>query len=129
MAIFNFLEMAYVEHIWYVAFEGTDWMCVMYKDTTDGPWIGRYRFNYYHSDQPFDEKDKKNVYQMSLKDGGEESRKKMVHTLEIFSTIMTTKMEGECWSLPVQGDAIKAVSVLDKQPWIHKRHVPLDFKE
>ncbi len=52
----------YTLGIWFVHWNGADWMLSIQRPKEGGPWKGSYRFRYHNSPDPFDFTDTKNWY-------------------------------------------------------------------
>jgi hypothetical protein len=117
MAIVDFTNETYIDTVWFLAWDQTDWMATIFKDTAESPWRLTYRFRYYDPSGD-DDKDKKSPYQLRAKDGSEDSLRRL-HDATNLIVGMTEKQfalkVNAC--VPVKGDAHAYYAALEKQPW------------
>ena len=117
--IFEFTPSTYIEHLWFIAIDGTDLMGVLYKDTPDGIWRLTYRFRHYRSDGPWDNKDVKNVWEVKASNS-DEDRDKLRDGFDAMLKASKERFEvKESSSLPIRGGQDKFIAALSKQPWAH----------
>ncbi len=125
--IFDLTETSYIEAAWFVAWEMTDWMALVYRDTPEGPWRATYRFRYYADGartDAFDSDDRKSGYHIRAKDGTPETRDRLVHTLDLLAARMVEEKHARLWKLDVQGDTDRYTDLLVTQPWAHVKVSP-----
>jgi len=117
---------SYVDHLWFAGNEEMDIMGLLYRDSKTSPWRLTYRFRYYNSSDPFDPKDKKNVYQLTAPDSDDAHRDQV---FEVFEKIIqgSKKVLGEdaqIVSVPVKGNSEVFEKVLLKQNFAHVKSIP-----
>ncbi len=75
--IFDFTDATYVEAIWLVAWEQTDWMAIVFRENADAPWQGKYRFRYYPDGDAFGSQDEKSGASVKPKSTDEAERARL----------------------------------------------------
>lgn len=116
--IFDFTSTTYIDHMWFVGGPGVDWMAVLYRDTPDAVWRLTCRFRYHHSEEAFDGKDRKRVYEMTAPTGEGDKLRQVTEDIAI---TLQQKMgaEADLTSLSIQGNSETFIHILSKQSFAH----------
>lgn len=126
--IFDFSTTAYIEAVWFIAWDQTDWMAVVFQDGPESPWQARYRFRYYQDAKAFGSQDRKSTYTATAKDGTEESRLAFVNGFDMMADVITDSKRhdhSEQWKVVIQGGRVRFTRLLLQQPWCHVQVTPL----
>jgi hypothetical protein len=124
--IFEFGETTYVDTIWFVGWDDTDWMAALYKDTPTAPWRLTYRFRYHATEDPWDGADRKSTYELTSADGSDE---KGTATRDGVDKVVAQMMEARGGHLSrgvIRGTARQAGDWLITQPWCHVKVLPAE---
>src|SRR6266571_1366981 len=112
-------EGRYFIGIWFLAGDEVDWMATAYRDLADevGKWSVRHRFRYYSkwSNDPWDGRDRKSAYHMTINGVEEREVKEKIDKL----TMMMVETMGYRRSyLNLQtSDHTRVLEELSKQKW------------
>lgn len=113
----------YVVGIWYVAWEGADWLASITRRSPEDPLTLEYRFRYYsaESTSPFDMHDKKNWYQGHVNDDREDD---VISKINLVAEKLARCQEATVNdAIIVKGDGLAALHELEAKPWAHMRKV------
>ena len=119
-AIFTFTEDTYIETVWFVAWDQTDWAGVIFRDSPSGPWRARYRFRYYQSEQVFHSGDRKSSYHIETTDTSDEARDTLHGGFELItSSMVKSRPHAKKWIVPIRGGIDRFLAEISTQPWAH----------
>lgn len=124
---------SYLVKIWYVAWEGGDWMASIWKDTlADAEFKLEYRFRYYGTEHvpggdPFTDEDRKSWYSGTVKAPEDEAVQKMDLTASLLAAARAAQ-HGDLKfadSLDVRGgvEAFAKLATKSRKPWLHTRRM------
>lgn len=97
-----------------------DWLAMVWKDTTDGPWLCRYRTCQHVSEGLLKDgapPDKRSWYQAEI--DGSLSDDMMIEQMETMAMQIADFNDVPMASVHVQGDFEHALTLLQTQPWFH----------
>lgn len=112
---------SYIDTVWMLAWERTDWLAIVYRDTPTSTWTMWSRFRFYSDSadrDAFDGKDKKSGYRVTANDGP-----RLVAITDEAAKKLQQHTQGRLWTLAVKGDADKYLRLLKEQPWAHMKTV------
>lgn len=99
-------------------------MC--WREDSETTWIVEYRFRYYHSDDPFDKKDKKSWYRVTIT--SETDPMKIWETLDKCITrarITSGQTQPIKTSfIEINGNYLKAMGLMETRDWVHSKIEP-----
>jgi hypothetical protein len=127
-AIFEFTDDTWVELIWYVPVEGKfDFLACLFREPASGPWQLRCRFRHYDDDLAWDGHDHKSVYDIvaTREDDPATIKQKLIETADMTSVAGAKEFGAEVHRIVVRGHARKAIKLLSRQSWTHRKEVPL----
>jgi hypothetical protein len=124
MAIFDFTETSYIEAVWYVAWKNADWCGCVFRDGPDRPWRATHRFRHYKDDKTFDSDDEKSVFRIDPPPAAN-TRDVLVHAFDTMATAMAVVRGATVHKVRICGGQDRFESVMVKQPWVHRKVVPL----
>jgi len=121
---FHFTEACYVEKVWFAAWEDTDWMAIVYRETADAPWSAMYRFRYYTSGvaDPFAD-DRKSWYRLDGTKVTDDARIALIDAMDFVGEATVAARGAKLWVVNVQGNGLKAIKCLEEQPWFFSKRV------
>lgn len=108
-----------IDTVWFLAWEQTDWLAIVYRDSPSSKWTMFCRFRYYHDgtrDDAFDGKDEKSGYRMQAEDGA-----RLVETTSVAADTLQQHTHGRLWTLKVNGNSKRYIELLKQQPWAHMK--------
>jgi hypothetical protein len=116
-------EHIYVEAIWYVAYDDADMLAMVWRQPATGPWRARYRFRHYKDDKAWDNKDTKNVYDITPPADWPNARERLVNGMDtcILMGVAAVGPPLNRRKILVQGDGVKAGELLLKEPFAHPK--------
>lgn len=125
----------YVYGIWFVGNPRGDWLGQLYKDSSDGQWVFKYRFRYYDHADPdndaFSGKDKKSWYAFGY-NGTDDKIPSMVAHMEatLFRFLeMRYGHKIDFVDLQCREDDPSFMEKLSSRPWCHVQSVtPEEFE-
>lgn len=123
----------YMLGFWFVAWEDKDWMLQICCGA-DGTWEGEYRFRYYDekSENPFDQKDRKSFYKLSIP--GSEPADNVISVARGMRDVIAKSSVDILNKPPIEVDelliAARGNVAIDKmiaaaKPWMHIKKVGL----
>lgn len=119
----EFKNTNYFIGFWFVGGKDQDWLACVYREQGQTNWHLVHRFRYHNSasTDPFDNKDKKNFYEMGV-DGNQKDEKQIIEDMNKLAAVVGLKMEVEPEFVEVRGDGDRALFRLAMQPWSHVKH-------
>jgi hypothetical protein len=115
----------WVHGIWFVGWDGCDWMACIRK--ANGKWRLDYRFRYHKDDKAFDSKDEKSWYSAEPKDGnGEKGLEDLIAGVHEVSKAIADSQNTEVdfLLLDCKGDDPKIIFELGDRPWGNPKMMP-----
>ena len=112
---------SFIDTVWFLAWEQTDWLAIVYRDTPSSPWTMWSRFRYYHDNadrDAFDGRDRKQGYRVTASDGP-----RLVAVTQEAAEKLQQHTRGRLHTLVVKGDADTYLRRLKEQPWAHMKTV------
>jgi len=98
--------------------ENSDWMLGINEE--EEYWHIQYRFRYYHSDDPWDQEDKKNWYEIRV--SKTDSLASVIETVNEMFKIIEETADGDCYKLlRGEGTHKQFFTEFEKLPFVHKR--------
>ena len=116
-------ENSFIVAVWFVAWEGCDWLCTVWED--DGAAKAHYRFRY-HSEEgdgdPFAGNDTKNWYFLTGPDRG-----RLVDACQNVASMTASTQNAHINDhIEVLGSMQDMLEAMTAFPWAHIRRVPLN---
>ena len=119
----NVTDNTYVAKIWFIAWDGSDWMATLYKEVLDAKWTLSYRFRYYKPDplqDPFTDDDEKSGYTATMT--GTEAE--MIAACDDIARMMVDARGGVLDEVVIGEVGSKALTTaLSGRPWAHMRQL------
>lgn len=126
MAIITIKEGTLVDCVWFVGWEGGDWLCMLYKHEGK-PWEATYRFRYYHDQRSFmmsdDEKSGMRVLSERESDGPEQLRAAIDSVFAAFDAAACPHAVTVRDRIRVAGDGDAFLKAIANKPWANAREM------
>jgi hypothetical protein len=108
-----------IRGIWFCSLSREQDLLLFLNYTDEEQYEITYRFRYYHSDDPFDEEDKKSWY--SLKNGSAKNEKEIIETIHDLFSDLTLMGEDIRYTEMLRGDQSldEFVDEFMKQDFVH----------
>jgi len=106
----------FIYAFWSVGFDGPfDVAAIVWRETTDTPCRGDFRFRYHASSDPRDPNDRFSCYQIEARGGSDESAQELILALDGALNLLAHQFQGRVTRLDVNGNGARFAELLRTQ--------------